>query len=292
MAVTADWQVSYNDLLLGSGTPYRVVWPIEGLADHPDVVVSDQPKLRSDGLTPGDDFLDGRTIVLRVEVTGSDDAAFAEAVSAFKRAFRAGSGVVEQPLTFQAPGVADGGVRRLVGRPRKLATPVDRQWQLRLPVFAVQFDASDPRIYDDTESSVGTDLAAATTGHAWPQGWPMDWGGASTSGIVTATNAGTYSTPWTATIAGPVTNPTVENVDTGQTLAFTANGGLSLGVGETLVIDSATRTALLGGTASRYDRLTSPVSWWDLPPGVTQLRFGGSTSGTPSMTVTWRSAWI
>ncbi|HEY9474988.1 MAG TPA: hypothetical protein VIS06_14190, partial [Mycobacteriales bacterium] len=291
-AVTADWQVSYNDLLLGSGTPYRVMWPIEGLADHPDVAVSDQPRLRSDGLTAGDDFLDGRSIVLRVEMTGSDDAAFAAAVSAFKRAFRSGSGVTEQPLTFQAPGVADGGVRRLVGRPRKLAAPVDRLWQQRIPVYMVQFDCTDPRIYDDVESTVSTDLADTGTGHAWPQMWPMDWGGASASGIVTATNAGTYSTPWSVTITGPVTNPSVENVDTGDALRFSANGGLTLADTDTLIIDSATRTALLNGTASRYDRLASPASWWDLNPGATRFRFGGTTTGTPTMALTWRSAWI
>lgn len=291
MAVTADWQVEYNSLLIGTGTDYRVRWPIEGVADHPDVVTGDQDRLRADGRIAGDDFLAGRTITLRVEVTGTSDTDMTANVAALKKAFRAGRGVTEQPLTIQAPGVGDGAVVRVVCRPRKMGSPIDRLWQTRLPVFLIQLDGTDPRIYDDTESTVTADLADAGTGHAWPQVWPMDWGGASTSGIVTATNDGTYSTPWTATITGPVVNPSIENVGTGDTLKFAADGGLTLTASDTLVVSSATRTALLNGTASRYSKLASPVSWWDLDPGDTELRFGGSTTGSPSMTVTWRSAW-
>lgn len=292
MAITGDWQASYNSLNIGGSTAYKLMSPVEGLADHPDVVDADQPRLRADGLTAGDDFLGGRHVVLRIKVTGTSDDNLATAMATAKKAFRAGRGVVESDLSFQVPGLAGGGVRRIVGRPRKLAVQVDVQWKRRAPVLLIAFDATDPRIYDDTESTVTADLADAGTGHAWPQVWPMDWGGASTSGIVTATNDGTYSTPWTATITGPVTNPSIENVGTGDTLKFSADGGLTLTASDTLVVSSATRTALLNGTASRYSKLSSPVSWWDLDPGDTELRFGGTTSGSPSMNVTWRSAWI
>jgi len=290
-----DWQMSYAGLLI-DGATYRIIPPLEGLGDLPDLSTSDQARLRAHGLTPGDDFLDSRVVTVHMMVV-ADTGAFETAMGAVMEAFQPTVLAADLgDLTFRFPGIAGGGIRRIVGRVRKRSAPVELTWddalQVRSALVDIQFYCADPHIYDDVESTVSTDLAAATTGHSWPQVWPMDWGGASTSGIVTATNAGTFATPWVATITGPVTNPSVENVDTGQALNFSANGGLSLAVGETLVIDSATRTALLGGTASRYDRLASPVSWWDLPPGATQLRFGGSTSGTPTMAVTWRSAWI
>lgn len=289
--VSQDWQATYNSLDLGPGTAYRIRPPIEGLADHPDVVTADQGRLRADGLTPGDDFLAGRTVTLQVLITGTTAPSFTDNVASFKQAFRAGRGITESALTFQVPGVAGGSTRRIVGRPRKLSAPVDVPWKRRAATVLVQFDCSDPRIYDDVESTVTADLAAAGTGHAWPQVWPMDWGGVSTSGIVTATNAGTYETPWTATITGPITNPSVENVDTGGVLKLSANGGITLSSTDTIVISSANRTVLLNGTASRYDRLSSP-SWFDLPPGNTRIRFGGSTTGSPSLSLAFRSAWI
>lgn len=289
MPVTGDWQAAYGGLDLGAGTPYRIQPPVEGL-DMPPVVVSDQDKLRDHGQYPGDDFLGPRSTVWAFKIAADDRATFTAQQSTLRAAFRPCED--ERPMTFQLPGVAGGGMRRILCRPRRRSDPVALTHAISRTVVTVQLDASDPRIYDDTESSVSTGLASSAVGLTWPLTWPLNFGGASTSGTVTAANAGDFSTPWTAVITGPVTNPSIENVDTGDQLIFTANGGLVLASGDTLVVDSATKTALLNGTASRYDRLASPVSWWDLEPGDNHLRFGGTTSGSPTMTVTWRSAWI
>ena len=119
MAVTGDWQVSYRGLDLGVGSPYTLVQAIEGLMDYPGVVTEDQPRLRQHGLTPGADFLSGRSTVWQVQVSIRDLVGFAAAWSALRRALSPGM-ETEAPLIFRIPGVADGGVRRIVGRPRRL----------------------------------------------------------------------------------------------------------------------------------------------------------------------------
>jgi hypothetical protein len=128
-------------------------------------------------------------------------------------------------------------------------------------------------------------------GLTWNLSWNLNWGGASTGNSFTATNGGTFTTPFTVRFDGPVTNPSIENVTTGEKLKLSADGGLVLGVGEFVELDTDARTVLLGGTASRYSKLSSDSTWFDLPPGNTTLRFLGTTAGSPTMTVKFRSAW-
>jgi hypothetical protein len=88
------------------------------------------------------------------------------------------------------------------------------------------------------------------------------------------------------TINGPVVNPRIENVATGQVISFTGEVGAS----SALVISSLERTVLLDG-ASRYSWLTAGSQWFDLAPGPNTFRFAG-TSGSGSATLDFRSTWI
>jgi len=289
MTISQDWQMEFGSVLVGAGQSYRIK-EIEGLADYPDLRINDRSRLRRDGLLSGDDFLGGRSVVATLEVPGGTTGALAGLLGALKAALRPGQ--VEAPLTLQVPGIGDGGVMRLLARPRRFASKVDTRWRFAQPAVAIEFFATDPRIYDNDQQSLSTGLATSVAGLSWNLSWNLNWGGASTGNIILANNAGTYSTPWTARIDGPVTNPTIENVTTGQKLIFTADGGLVVGAGEFLTVDADARTVLLGGTASRYSKLSSLSSWWELAPGTTQLRFSGTTAGAPQLTVTFRSAWI
>jgi hypothetical protein len=289
MPVSSDWQAEYAGLLLGDGTVYEIR-EIQGLADQPDLRTSDRARLRRHGLLPGDDFLAARAVTVDLEVFGADDAAFAAAMAALKLALAPGN--PEAPLTFKVPGVAGGGIRRLNARPRKLALPVDLdRFFYRQPTATVLFEASDPRLYDDALSSVSTGLAVSPSGLVWNLTWNLSWGASSSSGSIFAVNAGTFPTPPVFRIDGPVTNPSVENITTGEKLALSADGGLVVGAGEFVELDTDARTVLLGGTASRYSKLSADSTWFDLKPGTTELKFRGTTAGAPTLTVTWRSAW-
>jgi len=87
-------------------------------------------------------------------------------------------------------------------------------------------------------------------------------------------------------VNGPVTNPYLENITTGEFLYIT----YTLGVGEWLDIDFKDKTVLLNGESSRY--YTKSGTWWMLQPGDNNVRLGGTTTGSPSATVSWRDAWL
>ena len=285
MALSGDWQMEYAGLLLGDGTAFEIA-KVDGLADQPDLRTSDQTRLRRHGMLPGDDFLGGRSIVVDLEVFGSSDADFQGNVNTLKAALAPGG--PEQTLSFLIPGVTAAGFpKQVTVRPRKLAVPVEERWFYRMPIATVEWFATDPRLYDVFQQSVVTPLAATPSGHTWNNTWNLSWGTAGVSGSIFANNAGTFPTPPSFRIDGPVTNPSVENITDGLTLAF----NITLGSGEFLDIDTDARTVLLGGTASRYNTLTSP-DWFDLKPGITELKFRGTTAGVPQLTATWRSAWL
>jgi hypothetical protein len=290
MAVTNDYELEFAGLLFGGETDYGFV-RAEGLADNPEVRSSDQTRLRRHGMIPGDDFVGGRSVVIDLEVFGDTTTAFATNLTALKTAFAPGS--AEQALSFKVPGVAGGGTRLLYARSRKLALPLETSFYFGMPIASVEFFATDPRIYDTSQQAPSTGLTASVAGR--PSGnfvWNLTWGGASTSNIIVANNVGSFTTPCVIRFDGPVTNPQVENVTQGKLLKLTADGGITLAAGEFLEIDTDARTILLGGTSSRYSKLSSDSAWFDLAPGLNSLRFIGTTAGAPTMTVSWRSAWL
>jgi len=117
---------------------------------------------------------------------------------------------------------------------------------------------------------------------------PFTFGAVSTGGALNLANNGNFFSNHPITIEGPVTNPRVESLTQGKTLAM----DIVLGVGETLVLDAESRTVLLNGTASRYNTLTTESEWFDLQPGNNEVRFQAATPTAATMTITWRSSWV
>jgi hypothetical protein len=142
------------------------------------------------------------------------DAIFADNLEALKAALRIGQS--ESALTFQVPGVAGGGLRRINAKPRRLKLPIEQRFFYRQPIASVEFFASDPRIYDDAEQQATTALAETPTGLTWDLSWNLSWGTPGDSGSIFAVNAGTFPTPAVFRIDGPVTNPSIENITTGK----------------------------------------------------------------------------
>jgi hypothetical protein len=283
--VVADWQMEYGGVLFGDTTSYSIA-RIEGLLDTPELRSADRQRLRRHGLIPGDDFLNGRTITVALEVFGDSDATFATAVASLQGALIPCED--EAALYFQVPGVAGGEKRLLYCRPRKLSLPVDLDFFYRLPIAMVQFFATDPLIYDGTEDSEVSTLPTAGGGLEFPATAPFTFGAVSTGGTINAVNSGTFHTSPTFRIDGPVTNPRIENVTTGQTLSFTG----TVADGDYLEVDVDARTVLLNGTASRYSWIDADAEWWDLPPGTSEVTFRASTTTAATLTMTWRSAWV
>lgn len=286
MAITQDWQLEYNGLLLGAGTNYRIS-SYEGLASIPDIRASDRTRLRRHGMLPGSDFLGGRSIVLNFIVLADTESEFSAAMQAFKLALMPCTD--EMPLSFQIPAaVGAGGVKVANVRARRIAAPINRRWAVLAPEVAVEFFATDPRIYADTQQYLAASLPIAGGGATFNATFNWVFGTVTGAGSIQANNSGTFPTPVELVIAGPVTNPRIENLTQDKTLAFT----LTLATGESLTVNTDTRTVMLNGTASRYSSLDSGSEWFDLQPGINEIRFAASTNTAATMTAYWRSAWV
>jgi hypothetical protein len=280
-----DWEFNYNSLTIGGLTgPYKID-KIIGLA-APDVRSSDKDRPRQDGQYPGADYHGGRFLTVAVAVV-ANPTTNPTTWDAFSRAMVTGK-KAELPLQFQVPGIASGRTVQMNAKVRDFILPIDADYRAGAGKAVVEWKCTDPRVYDATLTSLSTSMAAISGGgRHYPRTYPKTYGGAITGGTILATNAGEVDAPWKATITGPIDNPAIYNVATGQTLGFTG----SLAAGETLVIDSAAKSIMFGGYTSRYTWLTFVSQWFDLAPGVNQLQFTG-TAGTGTLTTTFRSAWI
>lgn len=282
--VTQDWQMEYRGLALGDATNLALV-QVEGLLDLPALTTSDTQRLRRHGLTAGDDFMGSREVTLTLEAWSEDSTSQSALLGSLAGVLAPGE--AEAPLVFRLPGVAGGGVRRIGARVRKYSSPQNLDYLYGLPVVTMTLEAMDPRIYDNAASTVATTLPSTGGGLGFPTPAPLTFGAVSTGGSIAAPNAGNIATPVVFRVDGPCVNPTITNVGTGAALAFS----VSLAAGEFLLVDSATRSVYLNGTANRYNTITS-AGWFDLAPGVTQVDFRASTATSSTLTATWRSAWV
>lgn len=276
------WQWSYNGLTFGDFTNIDVV-SAEGLG-LPDVRSSDSIRAYGHGEFPGLDLAAGRTVVLELEGMSATDADQATQLASFQSAFTILT--TESPLVWQFPGEA---AKRINCRPRRRAFKADMPLAVgRLVRLLVELHATDPRIYADTASTLAISFpTGAGTGITFNATANFSFGSATTGGTGIATNDGAVASPWVCVLAGPLTDPRLTNVTADRTLSLTG----TIAAGETLVIDSGARTALLNGTSSRYSWIDTTAKWWDLAPGANSLRFTGA-SGSGTATFTWRSAWL
>ncbi len=283
--VTQDWHVEFNGLLTGGDTGYALV-QIEGLLDMPAVRSADQVLLRRHGAHPGDDFVDARSIVLTYELHDDSEQGFASLVSSLQAALAPGG--AELPLVFQIPGVAGGEKAQVWARPKRRQLPVNLEFFYRLPIATIEMVATDPMIYSATESMGATTLPSAGGGVTFPMVAPITFGAVSTGGSLTAVNGGSFDADVTFRIDGPATNPRIESLTAGRTIAL----NMTIGAGEFVVIDTKSRTVLLGGTASRYSFLDTDSRWFALAPGSNVITFRASTPTVATLSAAWRSAWL
>jgi len=285
MAVSEDWQIDYAGLTVGGASDFGLV-AVTGMLDLPSVRKSDNVLLRRHGKQAGGDFLGERTITLELDIYGASTAAMQSRVDEFAAAFTTGD---EQALTFQLPGAAGGGVGRVMARVRKRKVQQGLNLVNGLTRATVQLVATDPRIYTDLQQSAVTGLPVTSGGVTFNATFNATFGTTGTSGSILTPNNGSFSAPVSLKIVGPVTDPSVENLSTGEILSFTG----TISAGTYYIVNTADRTVLLNGTASRYSELDAASTWLQLRPGVNDLQFRADAfHADASLTATWRSAFI
>lgn len=276
--------LAFNGLNLNSDPYY--VQSIDGLLSSPEIRSADKPLVSRNGLVAGIDKYSGKSVILILEVISLNEAGFNTAVNNFKTAFAAPL-ATSLPLTFTIPGVANGQAARINVRPRKVSLPIEYTYQDYAGVANIEFYATDALIYSDTESSISLAASQPASGRTYDRIYDVSYGAGGSYGSAIITNNGSALAPVQIRINGPVENPTIRNVTTGQSLGFTA----VIDAGRFIDIDTTNRTVMLDGTADRYSYLTTP-EWWGLVPGANEIRYIAGFSVGSTATVTYRSAWI
>lgn len=280
--ITADGQLQYGSLLMGTGTPYRL-GALAGWDDLPPLDLADVPRPGADGAWPGSIFAAERVIQTDLNVVA--DAATYPAVIAALRAATAPSGS-EQPLVIRMGGqMLQVGVRctgRVAG---------SDGYALGVDKVALKWTASDPRRYSTTAATASTPPPTAGSGITWPVTWPLTWPTAGEGGTISVVNSGDWPTPVVITIRGPLTTPAIYRQDTGDVLEMNT----TMAAADVAVIDVLADTLTMNGAAAKTllsDR-SAPVSSFLMPPGNTSLALRAAvTDPAASMTVTWRSAYL
>lgn len=183
------------------------------------------------------------------------------------------------------------GSTRLVNcRARRRSIPYDAEYLRRAGEATIEFVATDPRIYDATLTQFTQAVAVAGSGRTYNRTYNMTYGAvAGSSGTFAVTNAGTFPTRGTVRITGPVDTPRFEAIDQGKVIQL----AISLTAGDYIDIDMAAKSITLNGTASRYSTMTTNSAWFEILPGVNNLRYAADTTSVGSaLELSFRSAWM
>lgn len=277
------WQGNVSD-------DWGVDWIVEsedGWSASPPVRPTLEDKTIADGSWAGPGFYGSRVVSLSGKAIARDQMSMLLAKERLKAAVgpRALTSLVVEELHLS----------------RKAAVRLTDQMDItdagaRAFNWTIILTAADPRRYSVDSLTGSTGLpSTSSTGRTYPRTYPRVYGGATPGGpgSVFLQQAGDFDeTPAVIVFYGPVISPQVAHPQTDRQLTF----GLTVGQGESLVVDLAAETALLNGTASRVGTISPGSAWFMLTPGSNELQFRGqagptSNDTTPLMTVTAASAW-
>lgn len=221
-----------------------------------------QDKAQQDGAWPSTGHDTAPQIIVRGVALFSDAATCKQAARTLTVA--GGNGLTEMMVEDSL-----GALTRMVELDGCTVSPVN---QLEFG-WSLQVTAPDPLLYGPpTFDSTTLASTAAGAGLTYPLTYPLDYGVAPgvTPGAVTLSNEGTHAYWPRLRIDGPVPNPVVTLVETGDWIRY---GGTVL-AGQWLDVDCANRRVLLNGQVSVRQAVTSAGSWLAVPVG------GGSVSWT------------
>jgi len=285
--ITENWQLEYNGWLAGGDVAATNIVKIDGLADMPGLATSDLQLLRRHGMWAGDDFMVGRTVGVELEIEAATDAALATELTYLANA--TAPGIAEIPLCFQIPGIAGGGKRQVMARPRKRSLPIGLDYYYRMPIANVEWFATDPHIYDQVLSTVTLAMPSGDTGVTFPIGFvapALTFGSGGYNAIATCINAGSTYTRPTITVTGPVVNPSVQH-NSGAIL----KANVTIPAGQTLTFDTSIHTVTFQGV-NYYSTLDPTSRWFEFTPGTNTVQFRADSTTAATATITWRSCWI
>lgn len=279
------YSFAFNGFVFGGGSsPYQVT-SVDGLEALPDLRVQDSDRGYQDGMISGRDFFGGRTITVTMQILGNSSGTAQYNHNLLQAALQPQQ-TGTTPLQFQLSPA--GGLQFVNARVRKGMTTIDPDYTYGLIKSQYHFYCPDPRYYDNT-TQTATMSYTAPLGRTYPRVYPLTYGGGSQTQTVNISNAGSTTTYPTITIYGPVTNPVIGNLTTGQALSF----NYAMAQSDVITIDLQYRTILLNGNPAR-NLLLGSSQWFGVAPGTSQFYFTGTGTsyGVTNATVQWNNAYI
>jgi hypothetical protein len=233
----------------------------------------------------GRDFLNGRTITVTLQVMSDANATMQTYVQQLK------ANLISQTtglglLQLYLPGRT---VQRISARVRRRAIRIDPEYTYGKATAMVEFFAPDPRVYNDSPTSA---YATANSGalRTYDRLYNLTYVpyGGSLSSFGSITNAGNYETGLSIYVPGPWTSPMIQNVGTGQTLFFP---GLAATATEAMTINTDLRIVTVGAASVRA-ALSNASQWFNAPANSITSFAISTASGSPTITVQLRDAYI
>ena len=220
--------------------------------------------------------LDPRIINLVIGLFGEDDGDYWDAREELLGIFTPTRFPIT--LTFTLP---NGKVRAIdVHVEKDMALPSGNRRRIAHNV-GVQLRGSEPTFYDPTLQSIAFGLGGAAAPWSIPMAVPTPVGKTSIDQVRTFTYPGSFLSNPVIKITGPITNPKVINITTGETLDLT---GITISAGDFYEIDTrfGKKTVLDAAGVNRYDKVAGDLSTFHLAGnpealgGLNDLRVSGS----------------
>lgn len=261
-----DYQIEYNGLLIGPNTPYDLleIPMLFGFRSRSSTVT----KFGRHGGTGGRNYTNVKSVDIQGNLIADTDTEFETRRQALGLAF---ASVVNPAnshyMAFRLPGASSLDLR-VQARPLNVDLPITPAYGRKNPSFLVRLEVVNPIIEG---------LSTRTTLFTMP------------SDTNTINNAGNAPAHWVGTLNGPATNPTINNILTGQSISFQS---LTIATGETLVYDSLTGRVSVNGVGKGL-ALAPNFSWFTFGPGDTAVQFTATNASTASFQIALRdSYWI
>jgi hypothetical protein len=291
-----DYQVQLPDgSLLGAGQPVGLL-EVVGLRGAASTRSSDTDRAGVDGMVPGMSYVTGRTVAVKWLITNSggvepalhllsqnwqntnDPSSVVMTARDYLMQLAGGGTKPISALQFQLPGRPV--PLMAFGKPGKLDPPVNSSYQFGWLEVASEWFVPDGKLYDSTVNIVQAALPSSLGGAKFKWTFPVNFG-PSTGGSLPVANDGLYPAKPVFRITGPVTNPIITNMETGQFIRV----NISLNPGDILVIDADSRVVRLNG-ANRNTTLDVGSSFFTIPPGGASLSFSSVDVGIVSGVLT------
>lgn len=281
----ANYQFQFGSYVFGGSNSVTQIDEVDGLESLPEVRTQDDNRGYNDGMFSGRDFYSGRTITLTMK-TFAGNGNNAQQNFRLLQAAMLPQTSGTTTLTFQLS--TTDSEKIIQARVRTRQTLIDPNYTYGYIRSQYTLFCPDPAYYSSTLKT-GTMAPQTPLGRTYDRIYNLIYGGGSLINSLAVVNAGWATTYPTITINGPIKNPTLGNVTTGQYMTI----NYSLTNTDSLVIDLYQKLITLNGVSAR-NLLAGNSTWFGAPPGTSNFYFTGTQTliGTTQATVTYRDAYV